>query len=460
MTGQRPRALLSLALLMGGSLCALAQESSRAHDRRGEALMAEGRLEEAREALARALAIEPDNGRALFLSQQLQRAVSAPDARLPPLELAGAPLEGQDFSKLTLSGITSSDAHAPRSDWSATRLENVGFLRAQLFEAKFDDARWVRVNLDDAVLDRASLRNASWDGVSLVRARAPNLSAQGAKLAGARAVAADFSGSNFETADFSGADLRAARFEGVNLAGARLTNADLRGADLGKAALAGAQLKGARVDCATRFPPGFKAEANLVIPLDLCGGAYALDYRNRDLAGISFRDLDLRGGLFAGAKLAGADFTAAILDGADFSGATGFDAAFAPASAREVGLEGVSGPFTALGGSDLRNARLAGPEGGELTLVVGPGGPRLEGAVLRAVRLVLDYRLSGADPAGGAFASLARARIESAAVECGSPPDRNARRDEFAAFAETLEAARRTAAANPGVTLAESCRRR
>ena len=91
------------------SLQAPAQESSRAHDRRAEALMAEGRLDEAREALARALAMEPDNGRALFLSQQLRRAASAPDARLPPLDLAGAPLEAQDFARLTLSGIAAAE---------------------------------------------------------------------------------------------------------------------------------------------------------------------------------------------------------------------------------------------------------------------------------------------------------------------------------------------------------------
>lgn len=437
-----------------------AQESSRAYDRRAEALMAEGRLEEAREALARALAMEPDNGRALFLSQQLRRAASAPDARLPPLDLAGAPLEAQDFARLTLSGIAAADAHAPRSDWSNSRLEGVTLLRAQLFEANFQDARWTRVNLDGAVLDRANLRNGSFAGVSLVRARAPQLQAQGASLVGARAVAADFQGSNFEKADFSGADLRATNFTGANLNGARLANADLRGADLAKANLAGALLKGARVDCATRFPTGFNAEANLVIPLDLCGGAYALDYRNRDLAGMSFRDLDLRGGLFAGARLAGADFTAAILDGADFAGAAGFDGAFAPVSAREAGFEGISGTLTTLGATDLRNARISGAEGGDLMIVVGPGGPRLEGATLASVRLLLDYRLSGGEAAAGAFAGLLRARVESGSIECGSAPERSARREEAAAYAETLDAARKLAAANPGVALGESCRRR
>lgn len=437
-----------------------ARETSRTHDRRAEALMAEGRFDEAREALARALVMEPDNGRALFLSQQLRRAVSAPDARFPPLDLAGAPLEAQDFSRLALSGIAAADAHAPRSDWSNSRLEGVTFLRAQLFEANFQDARWTRVNLDDAVLDRSNLRDGSFIGVSLVRARAPQLQARGASFVGARAVAADFQGSTFDRADFSGADLRAAHFGGANLTGARLANADLRGADFTKANLAGVLLKGARIDCATRFPTGFNAEANLVIPLDLCGGAYALDYRNRDLAGMSFRDLDLRGGLFAGARLAGADFTAAILDGADFAGATGLDGAFAPVSAREAGFDGIRGALTSLGGTDLRNARISGAEGGDLMIVVGPGGPRLEGATLAGVRLLLDYRLSGGDASAGAFAGLLRARIESGSIECARGPERSARRDEAAAYSETLEAARRLAAANPGVTLSETCRQR
>lgn len=443
-----------------------AEDPSRTFDRQGEALMRDGKLDEAAAAFEKALALESNNGRAILLAAQARWLIAGAQAPFPPIDLSGKPLEAQDFSKLALTGLTIADAHGPRSDWSQSRLEGVTFERAQLFEANFSGAQFLRVNLDGGVLDRAILRDANFAGSSLVRARAPGASAQRASLAGARAVAADFTGADFTGADLTTADLRASQLTGANLTGATLANADLRGADLSRATLDGASLRGARVDCATRFPKGFNADAALIIPLDLCGGTYALDYRGKDVAGLSFANLDMRGALFSGARIAGADFTGASLDGADFTGATGFDASFAPASAREATFENVTGPLTALAGADLRNARVSGPEGGELEVAIGPAGPRTDGAVLRNVRVILDHRLApAAQPANETGpASLLRARIESGSINCAAAPAQRGRRDEAAvaewsSFAEMIDTARRAAAANPGVTLAESCRR-
>jgi uncharacterized protein YjbI with pentapeptide repeats len=442
-----------------------ADSPSRSFDRQGEALMREGDYEAAQAAFGKALALEPNNARAILLSAQVRWLATGAQAKSPPVDLAGKPLERQDFSRIVLSGLILENVHGPRSDWTLARLEGVNMARAQLFEADFSRAQFMRVNLDRTVLDRAILRDAGFLNSSLIEARAPGLSAERASFAGSRAVAADFAGSNFAGADFTRADLRASSLSGANLSDANLLNADLRGANLTGANLAGATLKGARVDCATRFARGFNVDAALLIPLDLCGGAYTLDYRGKDVAGLSFRDLDVRGALFAGAKIANADFTGANLDGADFSGATGFDGSFAPASAREATIENASGSLKSLGQSDLRNARIAGPETGELELTIGPSGPRTEGANLRNVKLLLDHRLARRD--GGenlGLAALLFARIESGAIDCAASPAARGRRDEAAAsewsaFAETIDTARRAAAANPGVTLGESCRR-
>lgn len=442
-----------------------ADSPSRSLDRQGEALMRDGQFEDAQSAFAKALALEPNNARAILLAAQTRWLAAGSQGTFPPVDLVGKPLEAQDFSRVVLSGLTIENVHGPRSDWSLARLEGVSLAGAQLFEANFARAQFLHVNLDGSVLNRASLRDANFSGSSFVRARAPNLSAERASLAGLRAAGADFDGSNFAAADFTKADLRATRMGQADLAGATLLNADLRGADFSRANLAGARLKGARVDCATRFPQGFNADAAMVIPLDLCGGAYALDFRGKDLSGMSFRDLDMRGALFAGARIEGADFADANLDGADFEGATGFDASFAPASAREASFETLAGPLNALAGTDLRNARIAGPENGELELTIGPLGPRTEGASLRNVRLILDHRIAPREPGAGlGLASLLFARIESGRIDCAAAPALRGPRDEAAvaawsAFAETIDTAGRAAAANPGVALGETCRR-
>ena len=390
-------AMLIVCAAAGAQTRTPVDSPSRSFDRQGEALMREGQLEDAEAAFRKALSIEPNNGRAILLSAQVRWLAAGAQGRFPPLDLAGTPLESQDFSRITLAELAIVNAHGPRSDWSMSRLEGVSLAGAQLFEADFSGAHFQRVNLDDSVLDRAIARSADFAGSSFVRARAPGLAADGASFANVRAVAANFDGANFTGADFESADLRASRFAGANLSGAKLTNADLRGADVSRANLAGASLKGARVDCATRFPRGFNTDAALLIPLDLCGGAYALDFRGKDLSGVSFRDLDMRGALFARARLTGADFTGANLDGSDFESATGFDSSFAPASAREASLERIAGPLNALGHSDLRNARLAGLEGAELDIAIGPAGPRTEGANLRNVRVLLDHRIASAE---------------------------------------------------------------
>lgn len=462
-------ALIAVCLCLTAA-SALAQPSpgadspSRSLDRSGEAFMREGDYESAQAAFGKALALEPNNARAILLSAQVRWLAAGAQAKPAPVDLIGKPLERQDFSRIVLSGLTLENVHGPRSDWTLARLEGVNLARAQLFEADFSRAQFTRVSLDRTVLDRAILRDASFVSSSLVEARAPGLSAERASFAHSRAVAADFAGSNFAGADFTRADLRASVLSGANLSGAKLLNADLRGADLTGANTTGATLKGARVDCATRFPRGFNVDAALLIPLDLCGGAYTLDYRGKDVASLSFRDLDVRGALFAGAKIANADFTDANLDGADFTGAAGFDGSFAPASAREATIENASGSLNALGQSDLRNARIAGPDNGELELTIGPSGPRTEGANLRNVKLILDHRQARRDGENLGLAGLLFARIESGAIDCAPAPAVRGRRDEAAlrewsAFAETVDTARRAAAANPGVALGESCRR-
>ncbi len=459
-------AAISLCLLLALANSASAAESSREADRQGETLMEAERYTEADAAFARALAIEPGNGRALLLRAQAQRRAAGKTTTDRSLvDLTGVPLELQDFSRINLSGLEIIDAHAPRTLWIGAQLTSVAFARAQLNGADLSRAQVHRSLLDGAVLDRAQALGASFDGSSLVRARAPFLAARGASFVKVRAVAADFGGSDFTDADFTGADLRAVRFGAARMDGAHLLNANLSGADLSRVMAKGVQLTGMRVDCATQFPAGFNPDAHLLVPLDLCGGRFALDYRGKDVAGVSFNDLDIRGALFTKAQVAGADFTKANLDGADFDGATGFDAQFAPDSAKEASFEGARGALTALERADLRNARLTGADAAALELAVNRSGPRLEGAALKSLRLSLNHRGAGKEPGSPPVGvhSLLQAQIERVAIAC-APAPASGRRDaiaqvEWSDYADMLDVARRISAAGMGNMLGESCRR-
>jgi uncharacterized protein YjbI with pentapeptide repeats len=459
-TGLR-RALLALFLCWSAGALA-ADPPSRVEDKRGEALMNEGRHDEAEDAFARALDIEPNNGRALLLRAENERRAAGAGAQpRAVVDLAGVPLEEQDLAGLDLTGLEIVDAHAPRSLWAGARLRAMAFTRAQLNGADLSGARILDSDLDGAILDDANLEGAALDASRFVRARAPRLVARGASLQRVRATAADFAEADFTGADLSFADLRAGRFGAARFEGARLLNADLRGADLARAQLAGAILAGARVDCATRLPQGFNPDSALLVPLDLCGGRFALDYRGKTLDGLSFRDLDLRGALLQGARIAQADFTGANLDGADLSGVSDFGARFAPASAREASLENARGELTALFAADLRNARLSGAPGAQLEIAVGPQGPRLDGASLARVRITLNpFAQPERERASLEMGvrSLLRAQIEDATIVCAPLPASRARPQDAADHSETLDVARRLAAA-PGVSLHESCRR-
>lgn len=463
-----------LFLILGALLlapCASLAQTSREEDIRGQGLMNEGRFEDARAAFARALALEPNNARAVLLKieaalraedlgAEASRQTLRPEQRAR-VDFIGVPLEEQDLSRLALNGIEIVDAHAPRSYWSQTQLTSIAFARAQLNGADFTGAKITASNLDGIILDDAQFAGASLQDTSFVRARAPRLQASGARFLRVRAIAADFSESNFEGADFAGSDLRAARFGASNLKGASLRNADLRGADLSGAQLSEAILAGARVDCATRFAKGFDPDKHLLVPLDLCGGRFSLDYRGKNLAGLSFRDLDIRGALFEGAQLNEADFRGANVDGADFTGASGFGPHFTPVSAREATFENLQGALSALNGADLRNARISGAEGGELSLTISPAGPRLEGASLGKLRLVLNHAPdeAGDEARTSSLRSLLRAQIDSVTIACGPAPTARARASDWSDYAEVLEIARRLAASAPGSSLGETCRR-
>ena len=129
-------------------------DESRDQDRRGEALMRDGRYDEADAAFVRALALEPNNGRARLLrAESLRRKAGDDTEERAVVEFAGVPLEQQDLSKLDLARLEIVDAHAPRSNWSGARLTDVAFARAQLNGADLSGAR-----IHDSVLDGARQR--------------------------------------------------------------------------------------------------------------------------------------------------------------------------------------------------------------------------------------------------------------------------------------------------------------
>jgi uncharacterized protein YjbI with pentapeptide repeats len=162
------------------------------------------------------------------LAKQAEFAASDRGKLLKEKRCLTCNLDGQDFSKLDLSG-----AVVPQSSFKGTN-----FSGANLTLAIFQDADLTGANLSKANLQQAALYGAQIIGANLA----------GANLTKGKLVYANFKGSVLRDANFSNADLKFAELQQVDLRGANLTGADLTNANLANANLQNAILDGAKLD--------------------------------------------------------------------------------------------------------------------------------------------------------------------------------------------------------------------
>ena len=308
---------------------------------------------------------------ASFAKAQLQQPNFA-QARLAGADFSAATISGGDFKGADLRGAKFSGTSSYSSDFSAANLSGANLTKAQLQAVKFDRADLSNADLTEASFERSSLANARLAGARL----------KGTQLYHADLSGTDLSGMDLSRHEMQGVSLRGAKLVKTNLTGAYLSGPhssarsnealhgvgrppDLRGADLSGASLTGTDLRFAFFDCKTKWPSGFDAGTQLLIPVTSSecpgppqktklfdrpgelreipgkiGGERAktrgpevekLDFTGIDLAGanlsgfrlwsVVFRNARLRGVDLRNATLAMSDFRGADLAGADFTGA-------------------------------------------------------------------------------------------------------------------------------------------
>jgi uncharacterized protein YjbI with pentapeptide repeats len=162
------------------------------------------------------------------LAKQAEFAASDRGKLLKDKRCLTCNLDGQDFSKLDLSG-----AIVPQSSFKRTN-----FSGANLTLAIFQDADLTGANLSQANLQQSALYGAKIIGANLA----------GANLTNGKLVYTSFKGSVLRDANLSNSDLKFAELQQVDLRGANLTGADLTNADLANANLQNAIIDGAKLD--------------------------------------------------------------------------------------------------------------------------------------------------------------------------------------------------------------------
>jgi len=168
------------------------------------------------------------------------RGARGSDATFAGAQLAGARFDGAklpsaDFTGATLDGAVFEGAIMPEVRLAEVRAIRAQFQRAQLGEARCDDAVFEHCSFADAHLAGSTWEHTSLAGCSFSRA----------KLAGASFARADAEGIDLEGVDAPAANFARARLGRAKLRRANLAEADFERADLRKADLRGANLHAA-----------------------------------------------------------------------------------------------------------------------------------------------------------------------------------------------------------------------
>jgi uncharacterized protein YjbI with pentapeptide repeats len=307
------------------------------------------------------------------------RQVSAVNAKLERVMLAGARLDGvdftgalftqaiaakTDFADADLSRATLKEADLRGADLSRARLEGAVFTGA-----RFDcETRWpagfnavaygavpverdcasrpVKPDYAGATLQHLSLNDLDLAGVSFAKATLSHVQFWNANLEGAdfrnALIGADFRGANLRGANFLGAHAFGAQFNGVGGPAADITGAVFRGVRLDARSfvtshprmtsvdMATADFRGAIFACINRqthlgFDPGrynaLMDRRNCTQEYEVTPNLRGVDLRNADWFLADLRNVDLSGADLRGVNLTDADLTGATLDRTDLRGA-------------------------------------------------------------------------------------------------------------------------------------------
>lgn len=275
-------------------------------------------------------------------------------ASLTDRDFTNGDLSGIDFSGCDLSRSFLEGADLSGCRFVQATLEDTVLARAKLDGAVLDRAKMRRCNLGEASLVGATVTGGV-DATESVWVRA-NLS--GANLRGILLDKADISEAKLDDADLSQmkasevtvlkSDFRGVKLRGAVIEKSNLLELDLSGVDLSEVSLPGTVLLDVKADKAT-FDRAQLENLRVV-------GADA----GCSLVGATFRGANLRNSFLRGAKMEGADLSDALLEGADFSKCDLRNAKFDYARARDARFIKTNLAGASLEGTDLMNSLLGG----------------------------------------------------------------------------------------------------
>jgi len=173
------------------------------------------------------------------------------------LDLAGAELEGVDWSFASLERRSLAGSNLARGNFTKVSLTGADLRGADLTGAIFDEADLSQANLSRATLAKARFGGATLTSADLSHTKGSGVSFEGASLKGAnlrqaRLLEAIFDGANLDGANANKADLSHSSFvkatlDAMNLRDGKLREATLAGASLDRADLRDADLTGSNV---------------------------------------------------------------------------------------------------------------------------------------------------------------------------------------------------------------------
>lgn len=341
------------------------------------------------------------------------------------LDLSNKQLEGANFSKSKIGNLILHNTNLNKANFSDTQI-GMDVKNSQFKNANFSDSK-TGGDISESTFENANFSNANWTfgnikdtsflGANFSKAKLTiyneitNTDMSKANFEGAyvqRLIGVKIDGANlnhintnnfhpyhsdFSSVDLSGYDLSNGDFRSVNLRDAKLINsnlsgsdltpwqepADLRGTDLTKANLTHTKLFFALYDCQTKFPEGFSAPKNYMIPVwdkcstprpDISFAGLALSPSEKNWGGFmrllrhgspELKEVDLEGASFEGSNIGMISCKGCNLRGANFSNIDIIQLSFKESDLRGAKFQNIKlDPQSAFDKSDLRGADLSG----------------------------------------------------------------------------------------------------
>ena len=201
-------------------------------------------------------------------------------ADLTTADLTGANLTGANLTGANLTGADLTGADLTGADLTGADLTTANLTTANLTTANLNGAKnlkdvtsWQLTNLSQAnfsSFDEKKLKGSKFEGAFYINGQPPSLPGtlkpEELEIQSIENIK-DLQGVNLSGADLRDTNLSKANLSDADLRDTNLSKANLSGADLRKTDLAGAILKGAKYSKATKFPKGFKPQAEGMVEI-------------------------------------------------------------------------------------------------------------------------------------------------------------------------------------------------